>query len=68
MDRLEWLEKEYPCDKRHGKAMTGCCGNKFPSNGKVDCRLHNHPTPWYECTECPYQERIGKSKALDNNK
>ncbi len=74
MDTLERLNREYPCDKRRGYSGTGCssCSKKKnttpPSqNGKIDCGLHNYPVPPYECEECPYQERVGRNRALNNN-
>lgn len=73
MDTLERLNKDYPCDKRDGYAGSGCSGcnkkkkdTKPVKGGKIKCNLHNYPVPSYECEECPYQERVGRSRALEN--
>ena len=74
MDTLERLNNEYPCDKRGGYKGNGCGSCKKNKKkeeepvkgGKIICNLHNYPVPPYECEECPYQERTGKSRALNN--
>lgn len=74
MDTLDRLNRDYPCDKRKGYIGTGCAGcskkkdsKDPPKGGKIDCKLHNYGVPSYECEECPYQERVGKSRALSND-
>lgn len=65
-NHYERLQRDYPCDKRKGMGWGGCCNQpKRPVPGKVDCALHHHIVPWYECEECPYQERIGKQRELE---
>ena len=73
MGKLEKLNMDYPCDKRKGYAGTKCANckgknkNTEPTTGgKIMCELHNYPVPPYECEECPYQERTGRSRALNN--
>ena len=73
MDTLERLNRDYPCDKRKGYAGTSCPGcnknknpNVSPKGGKIKCDMHG-PVPSYECEECPYQERVGRSRALNNS-
>lgn len=64
--RYEYLEREYPCDKRTGIGMNGCCGNKKIAKNTAQCALHGYAVHWTECADCPYQERIGRHNARKN--
>lgn len=69
MDTLQRLNNDYPCDKRKGYSKSGCGSCKGSGKGgKIQCGLHNYPVPAYECEECSYQERIGRSRALKKKK
>lgn len=67
--KLRYLNSNFPCDKRKGLAKIGCCNMpKNLSPFMMNCDLHKRPMMWDECTDCPYQERVGRQKVLDQKK